>query len=58
MRITLLLALWAGALSAAAPVQTNLFINGDNGYNNFRIPALIVTQKGTLLRLLNQFLQQ
>ena len=49
MRITLLLALWAGALSAAAPVQTNLFINGDNGYNNFRIPALIVTQKGTLL---------
>ena len=49
MRITLLLALWSAALSAAAPVQTNLFINGDNGYNNFRIPALIVTQKGTLL---------
>ena len=35
-------------LTAGAPVQQRLFVNG-NGYPYFRIPALIVTHRGTLL---------
>jgi sialidase-1 len=31
------------------PQQTKLFISGEDGYHTYRIPAIIVTQKGTLL---------
>src|SRR4051794_5806485 len=33
----------------AAPVQLDVFVNSKEGYHTFRIPALIVTPKGTLL---------
>src|SRR4051794_5491829 len=45
-----------GALAAAALpgarieiTQSDVFRSGDGGYNTYRIPALITTQKGTLL---------
>ncbi len=38
----------AGA-SAVEPIQTPLYVQGEGGYNNYRIPALLVTQAGTLL---------
>ncbi len=31
------------------PQKTNLFVRGKGGYNNYRIPSLIVSKKGTLL---------
>lgn len=31
------------------PVQAPLFVSGKDGYHTYRIPALIVTKKGTLL---------
>src|SRR5437016_3586415 len=37
------------ALFAAEPVQAPLFVAGEGGYHTYRIPALIVTGKGTLL---------
>ncbi len=45
---------FVGAVAAGAvrrePVETtDVFRAGDNGYNNFRIPALLATRKGTLL---------
>ena len=30
-------------------VQTDVFVSGEEGYNTYRIPSLIVTPKGTLL---------
>jgi sialidase-1 len=33
----------------AAPVQHDVFVSGKEGYHTFRIPALVVTPKGTLL---------
>jgi len=30
-------------------VQKALFVKGTGGYNNYRIPALLTTQKGALL---------
>jgi sialidase-1 len=33
----------------AAPVQEELFVAGKEGYHTFRIPAVLVTHKGTLL---------
>ncbi|QEL13168.1 sialidase family protein [Limnoglobus roseus] len=45
----LLLLLLAGPAFAADPVQTPIFVAGQDGYNTFRIPALIVTPKGTVL---------
>jgi sialidase-1 len=35
--------------SAPAPDQTDLFVAGRDGYHAFRIPALLVSAKGTLL---------
>jgi len=35
--------------SAAELTQTDLFVQGEGGYHTYRIPALLVTQKGTLL---------
>ena len=29
--------------------QTDLYVGGTEGYHTFRVPALIVTQRGTLL---------
>lgn len=34
---------------ADGPQQTDVFISGKSGYHTYRIPALIVTKKGTLL---------
>jgi sialidase-1 len=41
----------AGRAPAAPPLfqQTAVFRSGENGYHTYRIPALIVTRKGTLL---------
>jgi sialidase-1 len=47
MRPLLLLA--AIPLLAADPTQMELFRAGEGGYHTYRIPALIVTSKGTLL---------
>lgn len=35
--------------AAEGPYQTDVFLSGKDGYHTFRIPALIVTPKGTLL---------
>ncbi len=43
------LALLGPAATAAGPEAVEVFRAGDNGYNNFRIPALLATKKGTLL---------
>ncbi len=45
----IVLALFAGLVLAQGPLQTDLFVSGQEGYHTFRIPALIVTKKGTLL---------
>jgi sialidase-1 len=37
------------ATALAAPVQTDVFVSGTEGYHTFRIPALLLTAKGTLL---------
>jgi sialidase-1 len=37
--------------SAADPPQIDVFTAGQDGYHTFRIPALVVTQKGTLLAI-------
>jgi sialidase-1 len=39
----------AAESSAAAPRQTPIFTSGEGGYHTYRIPALTVTAKGTLL---------
>src|SRR5438876_1990208 len=39
----------AAALLAATPSQTDIFRAGEGGYHTYRIPALIVSPKGTLL---------
>lgn len=39
---------WAGS-AAAEPAAVNVFRNDTEGYNNFRIPAIIRTAEGTLL---------
>ena len=36
-------------LPAAEFTQTELFRSGEGGYHTYRIPALVVTAKGTLL---------
>ena len=47
-RLTICLLLVESA--AAAPLtQKALFVQGRGGYNNYRIPALLTTQEGTLL---------
>lgn len=35
--------------AADEPVQTPLFVAGENGYHTYRIPSLLVSAKGTLL---------
>lgn len=31
------------------PEQVDIFVSGENGYNTYRIPAIIVSSEGTLL---------
>lgn len=38
-----------GKAASHKPLQTDVFISGTDGYHTYRIPALIVTKKGTLL---------
>ena len=38
-------------LAAAAPLETDVFTAGSDGYHTFRIPALIATKNGTLLAI-------
>ena len=38
-----------GPLSAEQPDLTDVFISGKGGYHTYRIPSLLVTDKGTLL---------
>ena len=43
------LLLLADAVSAEPPRETPVYVSGEEGYHTFRIPALVVTTKGTLL---------
>ncbi len=45
----LLLVLGWPLLNAAQPFEMDVFRSGEGGYHTYRIPALIVTKKGTLL---------
>ncbi len=49
--LTVMLVLTVSAFAGAAgpPAQTKVFISGQGGYDTYRIPALLLTQKGTLL---------
>ena len=53
MKILWAILLCVGNLAAAStpkePVKTDLFHGGEGGYKTYRIPALVVTVKGTLL---------
>ncbi|MBN1807384.1 MAG: exo-alpha-sialidase [Sedimentisphaerales bacterium] len=46
----LLFSIASNALASPQPPQsTDVFVSGQDGYHTYRIPALIVTKKGTLL---------
>lgn len=47
--IAILIVLLSVDVFAEPLVQKSLFVKGDGDYNNYRIPALITTNKGTLL---------
>ena len=47
--IAILIALLVKGVTAVPLMQKALFIKGRGGYNNYRIPALLTTQAGTLL---------
>src|SRR6187401_3058994 len=49
--ITLLVANWVALGVAEELAQTDVFSAGSEGYHTFRIPALVVTKKGTLLAI-------
>ena len=40
---------FALSLVAGEPFQTPVFVSGKGGYHIYRIPALVVSKKGTLL---------
>ncbi len=40
-----------GAAVSSSPVQSDLFVSGTEGYKAFRIPAMVVTRKGTILAI-------
>ncbi|MBI1375727.1 MAG: exo-alpha-sialidase [Phycisphaera sp.] len=43
-------AMWtAGVARAASPELVDVFVGGEGGYHTYRIPALVVSNKGTLL---------
>lgn len=35
--------------SVQKPIETDVFVSGEGGYHTYRIPSVIVTEKGTLL---------
>ena len=37
------------AESSGGLFQTDVFVSGESGYNTYRIPALLTTDKGTVL---------
>ncbi len=37
------------AMTSEAPVQTDVFVSGAEGYHTYRIPAIVLSTKGTLL---------
>ncbi|HUG90452.1 MAG TPA: sialidase family protein [Planctomycetaceae bacterium] len=39
----------ASVLAAAEPFRSDVFVSGTEGYHTYRIPAVVVTTKGTLL---------
>lgn len=39
----------AATVTAEEPYRTDVFVSGDDGYHTYRIPALLTTDKGTLL---------
>jgi sialidase-1 len=41
--------LLANSLTAASISRTDIYVAGEGGYHSYRIPALIVSAKGTLL---------
>lgn len=43
------LALLQAAAQPHEPVRTDVFLSGSDGYHTYRIPAMVVTRKGTLL---------
>jgi len=45
----LLVACWPPSLHGAAPEQTPLFVSGKGGYHTYRIPAMVVSTRGTVL---------
>src|SRR5262249_6561478 len=47
--ILLLLLITSAPLRGADVVQAPVFVSGKEGYHTYRIPALLVTKKGTLL---------
>ncbi len=49
MRSNLISLLLCTAAFAAGPTQSEIFRSGEGAYHTYRIPALIATQKGTLL---------
>lgn len=46
---SVLMALLNTGAAGAEPIQKPLYVQGVGGYNNYRIPALLATQAGTLL---------
>src|SRR5437763_13318457 len=46
---TVILLAGAVTLFAADPAVTDLYVGGAGGYHSYRIPALVATNKGTLL---------
>lgn len=39
----------AGTMQTGEPVETDVYVAGQDGYHTFRIPSVILTAKGTLL---------
>jgi len=47
--VPLMVLLSAGAASNVLPAGNPLYVSGEDGYDTYRIPALLVTKSGTLL---------
>ena len=48
-RAALSLTLWSALHTFAVPATSDVFVSGQEGYNTFRIPAVVATTNGTLL---------
>lgn len=51
--ISILIALLVKGATVEPLMKKSLFVKGQGGYNNYRIPALLTTQAGTLLNFIN-----